>query len=92
MVELNSLSSTVFRHNKICSSRRIVMTNSLTQVASYLTESVLMDPVTTIRMEMKILNWLVSVLHIVPEAMSSQIESVYRKLLHHTLIYMYITR
>ena len=31
---------------------------------TYLTERVLMEPVTTIRMEMKILNWLESVLHI----------------------------
>ena len=30
----------------------------------YLTERVLIEPVTTIRMEMKILNWLESVLHI----------------------------
>ena len=31
---------------------------------TYFTERVLMEPVTTIRIEMKILNWLDSVLHI----------------------------
>ena len=40
------------------------MLTSICHVITYFTESVLMEPVTTIRMEMKILNWFESVLHI----------------------------
>ena len=69
MVKLDFFSSTVFRDNKVCSSKLMVMVLlrgevNICHAITYFTERVLMEPVTTIRMEMKILNWFESVLHI----------------------------
>ena len=64
MVKLDFFSSTVFRGNRVCSSELILSILRCYHAIAYFTESVLMEPVTTIRMEMKILNWFESVLHI----------------------------